>query len=311
MNSLYRLLGISKQAVHQHRKRQSLRQVQALALYAAADRERKAHPGCGMRTLYDSIQPQWIGRDGCIALLDAGGYRLSRPRKKEKTTVSGHLKLPNLIEGMELTRPNQLWQSDTTYFRMGNGEVAYITFIIDVYDRMVKGCEVADNLRAEVNQRLLKRTIREQGGHVEGLIHHSDRGSQYGSTKYLKLQRDHQMTTSMGFKGQDNAYAERINGIIKNEYLAYWSIGSLAQLKLSVRQAVDHYNTRRRYSALSKKPPATFAKEWLSLDPHERPKVTVYAEGKPKAAGVSNPCCLPPQKSPSVPNCPWDFFVAS
>lgn len=162
---------------------------------------------------YETVRPEGIGRDRCIDLLIAGGSRLKRKHRREVTTVAGPKRFPNIIEGMEVSRPNQVWQSDTTYFPLGNGNFGYLTFILDVYSREVKGYQVADTLRSAVNERLLSRAIREQVC-VEGLIHHSDRGSQYGSNAYLELQRKHNMLTSMGKAAQENAYAERINGII-------------------------------------------------------------------------------------------------
>lgn len=152
---------------------------------------------------------------------------------------------------------------------MGNGGFGYLTFLLDVYDRNIKGFEVADTLRAEVNVRLLKRTLRTQGS-VEGLIHHSDRGSQYGSTEYLQLQRANKIHTSMGLMAQDNAYAERINGIIKNEYLHYWDIRTMEQLKRCTRKAVDHYNTVRKHGAIGKMSPKEFGQKWLTLESHKR-----------------------------------------
>jgi len=304
MSALYRCLGISKQAVHQRQQRSQQAELRVDTLYQAVDKVRRQHPGCGMRKLYEVVNPQGIGRDRCIDLLIAGGYRISRKRRRTVTTIPGRRHFDNLIEGMEVSQPNQVWQSDTTYFPLANGDFGYITFMLDVYSREVKGYEVANTLRAEGNERLLRKTLRAQGS-VRGLIHHSDRGSQYGSRAYLKLQHEGGIHTSMGLIAQDNAYAERINGIIKNEYLSYWDIRSVEQLKRSTRKAVEHYNTQRKHGSIGRLSPVEFHQKWLTLEPHERPKVTIYAEGKSKSAGISNPYAFPPQESPAAPNCPW------
>lgn len=301
MSQLYGMLGISKQAVHQHQERRRTVADRSSDLFREVDRVRRLHPGCGMRKLYETVRPEGIGRDRCIDLLIAGGYRLKRKHRREVTTVAGPKRFPNIIEGMAVSRPNQVWQSDTTYFPLGNGGFGYLTFILDVYSREVKGYEVADTLRSAVNERLLSRTIREQGC-LEGLIHHSDRGSQYGSNAYLELQRKHGILTSMGVVAQDNAYAERINGIIKNEYLIYWDIRTLKELRICTQKAVRHYNSQRRHSSIGQMSPQEFLQKWLTSEPSQRPEETVYAEGR-KRAGALGPSSFPRQDCPAAPCC--------
>src|SRR5690554_5282340 len=134
------------------------------------------------------------------------GYGIRRVKNYRRTTTPTHLDYPNLIEGMRVHAPYQVLQSDITYFDLG-AELYYIVFIIDVYTKEVLGYNVGDNMRKEANIKALKMALEgiapEQR---EKMIHHSDRGSQYGSREYKKLLTDNGIQISMGMKAQDNAY---------------------------------------------------------------------------------------------------------
>ncbi len=105
-------------------------------------------------------------------------------------------------------------------------------------------------MRAEANIRALQMAFKTRSCDLGGTIHHSDKGSQYIDKDYLKILNDRGMLISMGLRGQDNAYVERINGIIKNEYLKYWTITSLEELRISLDKAVNHYNSKRIHRSL-------------------------------------------------------------
>ena len=102
----------------------------------------------------------------------------------------------------------------------------------------------------EANILALKQALSQYHPDQGSLIHHSDRGSQYGSNAYLKLLSKNNITPSMGMKGQDNAYAERLNGIIKNEYLRKWDIKDFKDLQVKLKKAVKNYNTKRIHRSL-------------------------------------------------------------
>lgn len=141
---------------------------------------------------------------------------IRRTRNKIPTTFPAHKVFKNLIEGRVITGPNQVWQSDITY----TTEFYYLTLIIDVYSRRIVGYTISKNLRAEANLKALRQAIAGREPHeLKSLVHHSDRGSQYIDGRYLVLLRSNNMLISMGRIAQDNAFAERINGTIKNEYL--------------------------------------------------------------------------------------------
>jgi len=301
------MLGITKQAVHQRSQRTELFNTKLAGLVELVDELRKEHPGCGVEKMYRILKPDFIGRDKFINIFINIGYRVKRLKNYVRTTIPTHLKYPNLIEGMLVNNANQLWQSDITYFYL-NGKFYYIVMILDVYTRKIIGHKVSDNMRAEANIAVLKQAVKGQGASLGGLIHHSDRGSQYVDKDYLQLLVDNKIIVSMGLKAQDNAYAERINGIIKNEYLKRWEIKSFSDLKRKLNKAVKHYNEKRFHSSLPKNlSPMNFEKSLLGLYSQKRPKVIIYAEGKNKYFEPSRLEIFKPEEEPLAHNCPMAF----
>lgn len=222
---------------------------------------RQEHPGCGLEKLYHQLRPDWIGRDKFVALFISLGYGIVRSRKFSKTTIPTHIRYPNLIEGLLVYGLNTVWQSDITYYRIGEDHY-YIVFIEDVFSRRILGYVVSNHMRAQANMQALDISCKARDCDLGGTIHHSDRGSQYVDHEYLNALKQNNMLASMGLRGQDNAYVERVNGIIKNEYLKYWSIETLKQLQVKLKQAVDHYNIKRPHDSLpNRMPPVEFEKE--------------------------------------------------
>jgi putative transposase len=256
LNDLYLILGISKQAVYQQRQRQLIFDRKFTDLMVEVDDLRSEQPGCGVEKMYNTLKPDFIGRDRFVEAFMELGYRVKPIKNYHRTTIPASYKYPNLIEGLVVKQKNTVWQSDITYFDV-KGRFYYLVFIIDVYTRQIVGYAVSDHLRAEANLRALNMAIKYHGA---PRIHHSDRGSQYIYKHYTELLKEKEVAISMGLKGQDNAYAERINGTIKNEYLKYWKIESLKSLKRKVLMAVNHYNHKRVHNSLpGKQSPDSFA----------------------------------------------------
>ena len=162
LNSLYELVGVSKQAFHQYHIR-SARFAEQLGLLEVLVREvREVHGGCGLDKIYYQLQPDFIGRDRFIATFQALGYGLITRRKRPKTTIKGSLKAENLIEGMVLWAPDQVWQSDITYFDVA-GRFYFLTFILDVYSKRVVGYGAYDHMRASANEAVLSQAIKLRG----------------------------------------------------------------------------------------------------------------------------------------------------
>jgi len=246
LNMLYSVLGISKQAVQQYHHRQMVFNSKISDLLIEVDELRAEHPGCGVEKMYYTLNPDFIGRDRFVETFMELGYRIKRIKNYHRTTIPVASKYSNLIEGLVVKKKNTVWQSDITYYQL-NERFYYIVFILDVFTRQIVGYAVSDSLRAESNIRALKMAIRDHGSPK---IHHSDRGSQYIEKQYVKLLMENGVMVSMGLQAQDNAYAERINGTIKNNYLKHWQIITYADLKTKVKRAVNHYNIKRIHDSL-------------------------------------------------------------
>ena len=150
-----------------------------------------------------------------------------------------------------VSQPSQIWQSDITYISVEN-RFYYAVFIIDVFSKEIVGYQVSDHMRAEANVNALKQAL---SSHKAPLIHHSDRGSQYTYLEYVSLLKQHNCAVSMGLTAQDNAFAERINRTIKEEYLAYWKPKSFSELKYQVKRAVENYNSKRIHMGIKRNTP--------------------------------------------------------
>ena len=191
-------------------------------------RIRQTHRRMGGRKLYELLEPFMIshqikmGRDALFDILAANNLLVKRRKRKIFTTQSFHWlrKYPNQIRHYIPRRPNQLWVSDITYWKIESGHL-YISFVTDAYSRKIVGYHVADNLDAIETIQALKMAIDDNQGSLNNLIHHSDRGIQYCSSGYVSLLQKHKIMISMTENGDplENPIAERINGIIKNEYL--------------------------------------------------------------------------------------------
>ena len=257
MNSLYNVVGLSKQAVFNHLRRETELQEKMLRLLPEADKLRAAHPGCGVETMYDLLLPTWVGRDRFVAYMMDLGYKVQHRRKYHRTTYAVRVDYVNLIEGLVLDNIDQVWQSDITYYRIGDRHF-YLNFILDVYSRRILGYHTSDSLRASANLASLRMAFGNRAKDLSGLIHHSDRGSQYTDHRYIQMLKSRNIRISMCQSAQENAYVERLHGVIKNEYLLYREIGSLTQLKTEFRKTVNHYNYHRPIKVLGKRSPVDF-----------------------------------------------------
>ncbi len=237
-----------------------------------ADELRKKHPGCGVEKMYYSLRPDFIGRDKFIDTFMSLGYRLKRKRNYHRTTIASLIYKPNLIKGLVINSPSIIWQSDITYIKVEDKH-CYAVFIIDVYTKEIVGYSVSEHMRASANIIALKMALKQ---HVSPQIHHSDRGSQYISKSYTNLLEINKVKISMGISAQENAYAERINRTIKEEYLEYKWIRSVSQLKSLIARAVLHYNQFRPHRNLGMISPFDFIKKWKETKIEERLKITIF-----------------------------------
>jgi putative transposase len=295
MKDIQLVAGVTKQALYKHNKKQGERSLLVSSVFESVDRIREEHPMMGCRSIYDIIKPISLGRDKLESLLLNNGYRVRYKPNYVRTTYSVKAYYPNLIEGIELTDVNQLWQTDITYFFL-NGKFYYLTFIIDVYSRRIVGYAVSRTLHAEANIKALKMAFRlRKGADLSKLIHHSDRGGQYIDKEYLKLLKARAIKISMGKEAWQNPYAERINGVIKNMYLKGWVIKDFEHLGKQVKRAVNNYNGEKPHGNLPKRvAPLTMENNLLFCDATTKPRLRLYAEANSKNGGkIDSPPFLP------------------
>jgi transposase InsO family protein len=240
---------------------------------------RREHPGVGCRKLSIRLKQSGWGRDKTEALLLANGYRVQYGTKGWKTTHSIRLhQYKNLIRGKKIRDINRIVQTDITYYPI-KGEHYYFVFIIDVYSRRIVGYSASRNMEAANNRKALEQLITLRGAaQLKGLIHHSDRGSQYHSTAYVERLKSCGIKVSMCVQSWENAYGERINRTIKEEYLDYWEIKNFEQLKRCVDKAVKHYNEQRPHWNLGLKTPAQFEKDLKNIPVSKRKTIVIYQE---------------------------------
>lgn len=224
------------------------------------DQFREDHPGMSLRDAYYVINPSGIGRDKFEHYLQSLGFGVGKKKSYHRTTNSnGVIRFPNLIERIKLTRVNQAWVSDITYYQMA-GTFCYLTFIMDLYSRRILGYSVSTTLlttHTTIPALLMAFKTRENNVHP-GLIIHSDGGGQYYCKAFTELTKSAKMLNSMGKTVYENPYAERINGIIKNNYLVYYSPINYKDLKKKTKKAVMMYNQQKPHSALNRLSPLQF-----------------------------------------------------
>lgn len=245
-------------------------------MIAEAESLRQGHPGCGVEKMYYILKPNFIGRDKFIEIMMDIGFRLRPQRNYRRTTYPGRIRYPNLIKGMTITAPSILWQSDITYVPVGN-QFYYAVFIIDVYSKKIVGYQLSKTMHATANIRALSMALKH---YRPPLIHHSDRGSQYACKQYVDLLKSKQMKISMGLKAQDNAYAERINRTIKEEYLQLWKPQTYEQLRHQLNKAVKNYNSIRPHNHLGNLTPQSFEQKWYKDPCFIKPQLLIFDDNK-------------------------------
>jgi transposase InsO family protein len=255
------LLGFTRQAFYQHFWYQEELSVEHRLVLDEVQKIRARHRVIGTRKLYVMLQPFLLehqiklGRDALFTLMAENYLLVRRRRKPTQTTFSRHWmkKYCNLIAGLDIIHTNQVWVSDITYLRTEKGFV-YISLITDAYSRRIMGYHVADNLETVHSVKALQMALTgAPRKSLAGLIHHSDRGVQYCSNSYVNLLQDYDIQISMTNHGDplENAIAERINGIIKNEYLEQFHIRDRKHTEELLQIAVNLYNTERPHMSTS------------------------------------------------------------
>lgn len=281
MKAFYELVGTTRQALHKFNRVQDEVRLKQLKLIQQATAIRKRHPQLGCRSMYHLVKDPSFGRDECERILLANGFRIKRKPNFIKTTVSqGTHKFPNLIRGLKIQGINRVWQTDITFFILDSGKVFYLVFIIDVYSRRIIGYTANDHMRGEANVACLKMALKTREGYdLSNLVHHSDGGSQHVFKQYLELLKP--FKKSMSKEAWHNAYVERINGTIKNDYLKHRKILELSDLKAHLAKDIFAYNNERPHQSLPGKMSPIQFEEYLKRTPKkEHPVLTIYDHEK-------------------------------
>jgi putative transposase len=294
MNALYAALGISKQGFHQMLNRWLKKESLVKQVVHIVNGVRRDHPTMGVRDIYFKMQPGRIGRDVFEEICRQESLMSVRPKNWTKTTDSrGVRRFENLTKGLIVNKMDQLWQSDITYFEV-SGRFYYLTFIQDMYTKTIVGHHVSASLATE-NTTLpaLKKALQlRKGRNLEGLIFHSDGGGQYYCADFLAITHDVGIDNSMCENAWENGMVERLNGVIKNNYLKHRSITSFKQLVKEVDRIVSIYNHDKPHRALKRKTPYQFEMELLKLHQQQKPRKTESFDANCQLEGASSPSQL-------------------
>ena len=255
---MYRVLHISKQAVHQRLNLYLKRKEEQYQLLPLIRQVREDHPRMSAKKMYRLIKPQTMGRDRFEALCFENGFKVQTRRSPQRTTNSlGVTRFENHLKGRELTGINQVWVSDITYYRIRES-FYYLTFIMDLYSRSIVGYRASEKLLCkQTTIPALEMAITEQKPDA-GMLVHSDGGGQYYSKEFIELTRYTGIINSMAESVYENPHAERVNGIIKNEYLAGYQPQNFKQLQQMLAKAVFMYNYQRPHDSLNNLSPKEF-----------------------------------------------------
>lgn len=265
VSRLCRRAGMSRQNYYARRRQRQRQQVDAELVLRLVQRERMEQPRLGgrkvMKLLEQELQEFGItfGRDRFFCLLRENGRLIDPKPRRARTTNSRH-SLPvfrNEVAGMTVTAPNQVWVSDLTYIRTADSFL-YAALITDKFSRKIVGYSIGDTLEAVGCLRALDVALRDLPDDGPRPVHHSDRGIQYCCHMYVERLLAAGLRVSMTeiMHCYENALAERVNGILKQEYEMDANFRTKEQAVKAFEQAVHLYNHRRPHMALNYRIPA-------------------------------------------------------
>ena len=255
VETLCKLFDKSRQGWHKQRRVQYSQAVEEHLLLEGVRKIRKQMPRLGGRKLVVKLVESGfhIGRDKLLSILRANGLLVKRRRNRRQTTQSSHWlrKYPNLIKELSIESPNQLFVSDITYVETLDGFL-YLFLITDAYSKKIMGYACGETLDAVHAVSALKMALKQLPEDHQGLIHHSDRGVQYCSEKYVELLQGRKILISMTENGDplENAVAERVNGILKDEWLYEWGKMSIEKTVKVIHRIIHLYNTQRPHLSI-------------------------------------------------------------
>lgn len=254
------LFGYTKQAYYKCSAGSQYRVIQEQQAKEAVLQIRRQMPRIGTRKLYFMLKEQFktaqlkVGRDKLFTLLRNAGLLIVKRKKYTVTTNSKHWmhKYPNLIKNLILQRPEQLWVADITLVDTLDSN-SYLHLITDAYSKQIMGYELCDDMEATSTLKALQMAIGNRKYPQQPLIHHSDRGLQYCSKLYVNHLLKNNIQISMTENGDpyENAIAERMNGILKDEFGLGEKLDDLQQAVQQTRQSIQTYNHLRPHLSCS------------------------------------------------------------
>ncbi len=263
-----KLFGYSRQVYYRSKRRMSLNQKRASQVIALVKSVRSKMPRIGGKKLYYLLEKELhqlrIGRDKMFDILRANHMLIKRKRQYHVTTNSHHRfsKHKNLVEKIVVERPNQIWVSDITYIG-DRTRPKYLALVTDSYSKRIVGYDVSKSLGVHGSIRALEMAIRDNKNRKKPLIHHSDRGLQYCSDLYQDVLNKNKIGCSMTeqYDPYQNATAERINGILKQEFILGLKVNDLGLMKELIKQSIWIYNNERPHLSCKMKTPAYMHKQ--------------------------------------------------
>jgi putative transposase len=297
------LLGKSRQAFYDHQWRADEQALNEGLIVDLVRHQRKQIPGAGGRKLFHVLQQQWerhniqLGRDQFFALLRHHDLLIRRRKKYVTTTNSKHWlkKHPNLAKELSVEQAEQLWVSDITYIAVKD-KFGYLMLITDAYSRKIVGYEFSQSLSASFCVKALGQALSSRQFPQRQLMHHSDRGIQYCSKNYIELLQEHSCNISMTQNGDpyENALAERVNGILKQEWNLDQTFTSFEEAKIVIDNAIYHYNNSRPHASCDYLTPVqahhqngTLSKRWKNKSKNKKTNTVFNISDLPRWFGFT------------------------
>lgn len=258
MKQICRILGISRQGYYKSKQEKEINQLNEEMVIQLIKTIRTKMPMLGGKKLYKLLLPDLkkmnikLGRDKFFKILGKHGLLIKRKKKYTNTTNSSHWFriYDNLIKNRTPEHRNEVWVSDITYISV-EGSFCYLALVTDLFSRKIVGYDISESLNMEGCMRALKMALKNNED-ITGLTHHSDRGVQYCCYKYTDKLKEMKIKISMSEKGNpyENAVAERINGILKEEFLLGEGFKTKELAYKAVKEAIQTYNELRPHMNL-------------------------------------------------------------
>jgi len=258
LSSLCELFGVSRQAFYQRKELDFESEQFKICILEYVLEIRKDAPKMGCQKLLIKCKEYfgeafYLGRDAFYDLLNENKLMVRIRRRHTRTTDSNHNfhRYPNLIKNFVPSGPNMLWVADITYIPL-SVKFCYLSLVTDAYSHKIVGWVLAPSLAYHYTEKALQKAIDKAHSNLEGMIHHSDRGLQYAYPSYITLLEHNGIRPSMTENGDplENAVAERVNGILKQEWLNAYDFDTIEDVRPVLEKIIDYYNANRPHSSV-------------------------------------------------------------